>query len=195
VLSERRIERARQIEEASRAPALNSFGRLFPVLYADPPWRFDAPAVGGGRATELHYPTMSLAEICAVPVLDIAAPDSALFMWALPSMIPEACKVLAAWGFEWKTHGAWKKPRISTGFWVRNTLEDIIIATRGNMPPPAHVDSFLFEAPAGEHSEKPAEVRDRIAELYPGVARIELFARTPAPGWEAWGYEAPVKVL
>ena len=55
---------------------------------------------------------------------------------------------------------------------------------------PAHVDSFLFEAPAGRHSEKPAEVRDRITELYPNVARIERFARTAAPGWFAWGKEA-----
>jgi N6-adenosine-specific RNA methylase IME4 len=191
VVSERRTERARQIEEASSGVALNSFGRTFPILYADPPWRFEGPALTGSRVTELHYPTMSLTDICALPVHEIAAPDAVLFMWALPSMIPEALEVLTAWGFEWKTHGAWKKPRMSTGFWLRNTLEDIIIATRGNMVPPAHVDAFLFEAPAGAHSEKPAIVRQRIVELYPDVARIELFARTaPAPGWFVWGHEA-----
>jgi N6-adenosine-specific RNA methylase IME4 len=95
----------------------------------------------------------------------------------------------------WKTHGAWKKPRISTGFWLRNTLEDLVIATRGNMPPPAHVDSFVFEAPAGLRSEKPAVVRERIADLYPDVGRIELFARTAAPGWVAWGNEVPASIV
>jgi N6-adenosine-specific RNA methylase IME4 len=191
VTSERRIERARLIEEASSGQALNSFGRTFPVLLADPPWRFEAPTLIGSRAIELHYPTMPLAEICALPVEEIAADNAVLFLWALPSMIPEAIEVITAWGFRWKTHGAWRKPRMSTGFWLRNTLEDIIIATRGSMPPPAHVDAFLFEAPAGQHSEKPPEVRERIAELYPDCGRIELFARDAAPGWAAWGNQAP----
>jgi N6-adenosine-specific RNA methylase IME4/ParB-like chromosome segregation protein Spo0J len=191
VVSERRVERARTIEESASGLALNSFGRTFPVLYADPPWRFEGPPLTGSRMTELHYPTMTLADLCALPVADIAAPDSVLFMWALPSMIPEAIEVLTAWGFQWKTHGAWKKPRMSTGFWLRNTLEDIIIATRGNMVPPAHIDAFLFEAPAGRHSEKPDEVRERIGELYPDCGKIELFARTAAPGWHVWGNQAP----
>ena len=50
----------------------------YPIIYADPPWRYSAKKVQG--AAENHYPTMSIEELCALPVAELAAKDSALFM-------------------------------------------------------------------------------------------------------------------
>ena len=51
----------------------------YPIIYADPPWRYAQKGLQG--AAEHHYPTMSINELCALPVAELAAPDSALFMW------------------------------------------------------------------------------------------------------------------
>ena len=54
----------------------------------------------------------------------------------------------------------------------------------------ASVHSVIL-SPVQQHSRKPAETRDRIVELMGDLPRIELFAREAAPGWDAWGNEAP----
>ena len=54
-------------------------------------------------AAEKHYPTMSISDLCALPVADIAAVDSALFLWATFPQLPAALKLIRAWGFTYKT--------------------------------------------------------------------------------------------
>jgi N6-adenosine-specific RNA methylase IME4 len=193
VLAASRVERAETIERAAQHVPLSALGRTFPVLYADPPWAFQAWSAGGQqKAAEMHYPTMSVAEICALPVAEIAARDSVLFMWALPAMFPEALSVVSAWGFTFKTFAVWVKPSIACGHWFRGQHEPLIVATRGNMPPPSALHSSVFSGEtSGRHSEKPEAVRDWIAAAYPDVGRIELFARTASPGWVPWGNQAP----
>jgi N6-adenosine-specific RNA methylase IME4/ParB-like chromosome segregation protein Spo0J len=193
VLAATRTERVTAIELASNACALSALGRTFPVLYADPAWHFKAWSAGGQqKAAEMHYPTMTPAELAAMPVAEIAAANSVLFMWAVPALFPEALDVLKAWGFEYKTFAVWVKPRIACGHWLRGQHEPLIVATRGNMPPPPALHSSVFEGTtSGRHSEKPTTIRDWISEAYPDAAKIELFARTaPAPGWHVWGHEA-----
>ena len=46
----------------------------YEIIYADPPWRYSAKKVQG--AAENHYPTMSIDELCALPVAELAAPFS-----------------------------------------------------------------------------------------------------------------------
>ena len=103
---------------------------------------------------------------------------------------PQALRVVEAWSFVYKTNAIWAKDQIGLGYWLRNQHEHLIIATRGDMPPPAHARSSVFHGPSGRHSEKPASVRDWIRDAYPHVGRIELFAREAAPGWAVWGHEA-----
>ena len=69
----------------------------FSIIYADPPWRYEQKNRQG--SAELHYPTMSIEEICSLPVADLAAKDSVLFLWATFPQLPEALKVMTAWGF------------------------------------------------------------------------------------------------
>ena len=44
-------------------------------------------------------------------------------------------------------------------------------------------------APKREHSRKPDEVAERIEALYPNASKLEMFARTTRPGWDAFGNE------
>ena len=97
----------------------------YSVVYADPPWRYSAKKVQG--AAEQHYPTMSIDELCALPVADLAAPDSALFLWATFPQLPEALRLIHAWGFVYKTVAfVWLKQNRKSegwfyglGFWTR----------------------------------------------------------------------------
>lgn len=75
--------------------------KKYGIVYADPPWRYDMKR--GKGVAENHYPTMSMDEICALPVADLAAKDSALFLWATFPQLNEAFRVIEAWGFHYKT--------------------------------------------------------------------------------------------
>ena len=167
-------------------------GGTYPIIYADPPWRFNG--IWGSRGVENHYPTMALEDICALEVP--AAKDAALFLWSTASMQPEAFEVIAAWGFTYRTQFVWAKDRFGMGSYVRTQHEPLLIATRGAMPPPAAGDrpASLISAPRRAHSEKPEVVYGLIERMYPGAPRIELFARRGREGWAAWGAEAPEQV-
>ena len=78
-------------------------------------------------AAEKHYPTMSIADLCVLPVANIAAEDSTLFLWATFPQLPTALKLIRAWGFTYKTIAflCLKKNKKSDswfyglGFWTR----------------------------------------------------------------------------
>lgn len=175
------------------------------VIYADPPWSFrswsdkgknrapDAMVRQKGLA-ERHYATMSMADIKALPVAEVAAKDSALFLWAIDCMLPEALDLMQVWGFTFKTVAfTWVKqnrvsptPAIGLGYWTRGNPEMCLLGTRGKPRRLSAAVRQLVEAPRREHSRKPDEVRERIEALLPGPY-LELFARSTAPGWDAWG--------
>ncbi|MBI3183316.1 MAG: hypothetical protein HYZ28_14355 [Myxococcales bacterium] len=101
--------------------------------------------------------------------------------------------MLDAWGFRYLTALTWVKDRVGTGFWLRGQAEFLLLAKRGDFPPPAWGEAppgVLF-APRGRHSEKPSEVAELIERLYPELPKLELFARAARPGWSAWGNEVP----
>jgi N6-adenosine-specific RNA methylase IME4 len=169
--------------------------RKYGVILADPEWRFEVYSrdTGMDRAADNHYPTSATDAICARPVRDIAAMDCACFLWATVPMLPDALKVLAAWGFEYKSHCIWKKDRVGTGYWFRNAHELLLVGTRGNIPAPAMGTQFTscIEAPVGEHSAKPEIFLTMVEAYFPTLPKIELNRRGPArPGWDAWGNEA-----
>ena len=154
-------------------------------------------AKGLQGAAEKHYPTMGIDEICALPVADLAAPDSVLFLWATFPQLPEALRLINAWGFTYKSVAfVWlKKNRKSEswfyglGFWTRGNAEVCLLATRGHPKrQAANVHQFII-APIQEHSRKPDEARDKIVALMGDVPRVELFARQSPPGWDVWGNE------
>lgn len=167
--------------------------RRFVVIYADPPWRYENPPMGGSnRSIENHYPTMELEEICALPVGDIAHENSVLFLWATSPKLYECMKVLDAWGFVYRTDMVWIKDKIGMGYHVRGRHESLLIAKRGELPPPAAEDrpDSVIEAPRLEHSAKPPVLYDIIDRMYPGVRKLEMFQRAPRKGWCGWGNQA-----
>lgn len=167
----------------------------FTVLYADPCWRYERNGCQG--AAEKHYATMSIDELCALPVAELADKNAALFLWATFPMLPDALRVIHAWGFQYKSIGfLWlKKNRkadtwfFGLGFWTRGNAEVCLLATKGAPKrQSAKVHQFII-APLESHSKKPDAAREKIVELMGDVPRIELFARDQAPGWAALGNE------
>ena len=184
------------------------------AILADPPWRFatwnKATAVQkrGSKtayfASVAHYSTMTMPEMTALPVADIAARDCVLFMWIVWPMLSDAMALISAWGFEYKTCAfAWMKadasqvdlfadaitPRMLMGYWTRANSEVCLLATRGK-PKRQHADvrQGIVE-PVRDHSRKPDCIHDRIERLVAGPY-VELFARqSTRPGWEFWGNE------
>jgi N6-adenosine-specific RNA methylase IME4 len=169
----------------------------FNLIYADPPWTYADPCHSGERGACHKYPLMTLQVICALNVPAIAAPDCLLALWWVAPMPAEALEVVRAWGFELKTFKGftWHKrtknglSHFGMGNWTRANTEDCLFATRGKIRRAnAGVRQFI-DAPLGEHSEKPAEARQRLVQLMGDIPRIELFARSKTPGWAAWGNE------
>ena len=167
----------------------------YEIIYADPPWRYSAKKVQG--AEENHYPTMSIDELCALPVAELAAKDSALFMWATFPQLPEALRLIRAWGFTYKSVAfVWLKKNkkadswfYGLGFWTRANAEICLLATKGHPKrQAADIHQFII-SPIEAHSKKPDETRDKIVALMGDRPRVELFARQTPPGWDVWGNE------
>lgn len=166
------------------------------AILADPPWAFrtcSGKYATAHRCAEDHYATLSLGNLCSLPVPHLAAVNCALFMWAVDSHLDVAIELARAWGFAYKTVAfVWVKtaksgePRIGMGYWTRKSAEICILATKGS---PRRLDKGVRQvvmAPRREHSRKPDEVSGRIERLVVGPY-LELFARERHEGWDAWG--------
>jgi N6-adenosine-specific RNA methylase IME4 len=174
----------------------------FKAIYADPPWPFATWShKGQGRSGEAHYGTMTQEDMEAMPVAEIAAEDAVLFMWIVQTQIPQAVRLVEAWGFDLKSVAFyWGKGaglplfpddvllRMGMGMWTRAEFEQCWLATRGK-PKRLHADvrQGIIE-PRREHSRKPDCVHGRIERLVEGPY-LELFARAPRAGWTVWGNE------
>ncbi|MBD3177749.1 MAG: hypothetical protein GF320_21455 [Armatimonadia bacterium] len=178
----------------------------FGAILADPPWAFrnysdrwhaEHPE---SRWAGKHYGLLAREDLARIPVGDVAAPDCALFMWAIGSMLPHALDLMAAWGFCYKTVAfVWTKmvkdgsrPCCGMGHWTRQSVEYVLLGTRGRPRRRSRRVQQAILQPRGRHSEKPESVQDRIEELV-GGPYLELFARRARPGWACWGNEVPVK--
>ena len=176
----------------------------FDVIYADPPWTFRPWSnEGKDRSPEKHYDCMSLADIRALPVSDIAAENCALFLWVTDPLLPEGLKLMEAWGFKFKTIAfVWAKlnksapPTLWTendfftglGYWTRAHPELCLLGTRGKPKRVSKAVRRLVVSPRREHSRKPDEIAEKIDDLMGrDTSKIELFARTGRTGWTTWG--------
>jgi N6-adenosine-specific RNA methylase IME4 len=192
-----RKEAARRTERIARIAATANAGplprnRRWPVLLADPPWTYQF-SPSSSRAVENHYETLTLQEICDLPVGEIATADAVLFLWVPPPILMQAGDVLTAWGFSYRTGSVWVKDKIGLGHYFRQQHEHLLLAVRGDLPtPPQHVrPPSVITAPRREHSRKPDEAYAIIEAMYPDLPKIEFFARHARPGWDSWGNEAP----
>jgi len=180
-----------QIEALGAAPCSTLFG----VIYADPPWQYDSGTADPTRRIENHYQTMSDDEICEMEIP--AAKDSILYMWSVAPKLDSGIRVLASWGFKYKTCAVWDKVKVGMGFWFRGQHEILMVGTRGKVKPPEQElrISSVIKCPRGRHSAKPDYVRDKIAEWYPDVPKLEMFSRLKRPGWEVFGNQVEYDLL
>jgi N6-adenosine-specific RNA methylase IME4 len=188
----RREQRDREQAAVAEAVAQQLGHRLYNVIYADPPWRFEpySRLTGMDRAADNHYSTMGLE---AIKVLKVpAAKNCALLLWSTSPMLLHALEVMSAWGFAYRSKCVWVKERIGTGYWWRNQHETLLLGVKGRIPAPAPGTRFpsIICAPCGRHSEKPAVFAEMIERMFPDTSKLEMFARgLPREGWEGWGIE------
>jgi N6-adenosine-specific RNA methylase IME4 len=180
----------------------------FDVIYADPPWhyngkmQFDKTGKGVEQidhskkifisSAAFKYPTLKLDELKAIPVTAIARDDCLLFLWTTNPHLAQAIELGHAWGFEYKTVAfVWDKLSHNPGQYTLSNCELCLLFKRGKIPRPRGARNIqqLLRAPRGEHSAKPIEVAHAIERMFPTQKRIELFARRPMKGWEAWGLD------
>jgi N6-adenosine-specific RNA methylase IME4 len=187
---ERRGERIERVAAmANPSPGLPT--QRYPVIYADPPWRYEF-AETESRAIENQYPTMTLDDIRSLDVAGMSTDDAILFMWATSPKLAEAMSVIESWGFTYRSSAVWVKPQLGMGYYFRQQHELLLVATRGNIPAPAPADRprSVVTADRLEHSAKPAEFAEAIERMYPTLPKIELFCRSPRDGWAVWGNQS-----
>ncbi|MDS3860157.1 MT-A70 family methyltransferase [Thermosynechococcaceae cyanobacterium BACA0444] len=165
----------------------------YSCIIADPPWAYSNRQNG---AAAKHYPTMTAAQIKALPVSKLAERDCVLLLWATNPCLPNALDVIQAWGFTYKTAFPWIKLQnaesetlvYGTGYWIRGCSELILIASRGNAQAPRSSDLGILCSERFKHSRKPESLHDYAERNLPGPY-LELFARETRPGWDSFGNE------
>ncbi len=172
--------------------------KKYSIIYADPPWAYlwGKGKDGGHFAPEKHYSTMSTDEICALDIKRIATKNCALLMWATMPCLPDAIKVMQAWGFHYKTCAfTWIKtkkdgsPLAGMGSYTKANAELCLLGMRGHIKSADKTVRQVIMHPRMGHSVKSPIVRDAIVKLFGDVPKIELFARQYADGWDCWGNE------
>jgi N6-adenosine-specific RNA methylase IME4 len=160
----------------------------FRVIVIDPPWHYDKRPEDVSKRGVIPYPAMSLDEIAALPIANMAAEDCILWLWTTNAHLFDCPQLLSAWGFTHKTVLTWGKDRMGCGDWLRGQTEHCILAVRGKPVVGLSNQTTLLTAPVREHSRKPEEFYALVESLCPG-SKCELFQRTPRQGWVGHGNE------
>ncbi len=176
-------------------------GRRFHTILADPPWQFQNKT---GKVAPEHkrlsrYQTMSLDEICALPIALVCSSPSHLYLWVPNALLPEGLRVMQEWGFQYKSNIVWHKVRKDggpdgrgVGFYFRNTTEMLLFGVRGKHArtlAPGRRQVNIIKSMKREHSRKPDEQYKIIEACSPGPY-LELFARGSRKGWTSWGNQS-----
>lgn len=176
-------------------------GRKFKTVLADPPWQFQNRT---GKVAPEHrrlnrYPTMTLDDICDLPVSEVVEDTAHLYMWVPNALLPEGLRVMEAWGFQYKSNLVWHKIRKDggsdgrgVGFYFRNVTELILFGVRGKNARTLDAGRSqvnMIQTRKREHSRKPDEQYELIEACSPGPY-LELFARGERPKWAVWGNQA-----
>lgn len=173
----------------------------FKTIMADPPWQFQNRT--GKVAPEHHrlkrYSTLSLNEICELPVNFIADETAHLYLWVPNALLPDGLEVMRHWGFQYKSNIIWHKIRKDggsdgrgVGFYFRNVTEILLFGVKGKNArtlPPGRSQVNMIQSRKREHSRKPDEQYDLIESCSPGPY-LEMFSRGTRDGWTNWGNQA-----
>lgn len=177
----------------------------YSIIYADPPWQYDDQLGNDPKYGGITYATMKTRDIANLPVKDIRADNSLLFMWVTLPKLEDGFTVLRKWGFEYVTtvfiwikiydsgigkeiHELDQKDlRTGTGRWTNTNAEMVLLGKHGTMQRLNTNVKQLIISKINGHSAKPTETRDRIIQLAGDLPRVELFAREYCYGWTSLG--------
>ena len=164
--------------------------KKYQVIYADPPWQVSKiKRKCRPNQVTMDYPTMTLEDICALPISEIADDNSVLFLWTTHKWLPYSFMVMQLWGFKYQRTITWDKSNGMCLFGFHHRTEFLLFGYRGKLamyPRKKAVPTILsYKSP--RHSQKPDEIRNIVSKF--GDTRIELFARQATMGWDVWGNE------
>jgi N6-adenosine-specific RNA methylase IME4 len=187
----------RQLKVAKQAEAIRAEPPPLPgngpyrVIVVDPPWHYEKRHEDPSHRL-LPFPSMTIDDLRATKISDIAHADCVLWFWVTNAHMREAFEVLAAWGFEPKTILTWAKDRMGTGDWLRGQTEHCIMAVRGKPVVTLSNQTTLLHAPVRAHSQKPVEFYNLVESLCPSPRYADLFSRyRHNEKWDCHGDEAP----
>lgn len=170
--------------------------KKYKIITADPAWSYKDKQ---SNRPGIQYDTLSVEDLCRLPVKDVSDKDSILCLWVTYPQIQEGLKVMDSWGFSYKTKlFTWIKtnPKSGTKFWgmgryTRSNDEIMLLGKKGKgIPVKNHGIHSVQEHPILKHSEKPDLFRKLIVDLFEAedIPKIELFSRhSNLPGWDVWG--------
>lgn len=182
------LNHARKILASEAVKETPELTGKYRVIYADPPWSYGGSMNETYGTADKHYPTMSLDDLCIMPVPDITEDNAVLFLWVTSPLLEDAFKVINAWGFKYKASFVWDKVKHVMGHYNSVRHELLLICTKGScVPENMKLFDSVYEEERTEHSKKPEFFREVIDTIYPSGSRIELFARRPVEGWETYG--------
>jgi N6-adenosine-specific RNA methylase IME4 len=161
-------------------------GWRYGTIYADPPWPYGNQATRA--STDNHYETMSLEDIAALPIPELAADESHLHLWTTNGFLHEAIHLLEGWGFDFKSVFVWVKPQMGLGNYWRVSTEYLLLGVKGKKVFTTHEHPNWLSADREKHSKKPEQIRKLIESVSPGP-RLELFGREAHETWHVWGNE------
>jgi N6-adenosine-specific RNA methylase IME4 len=176
-------------------------GRQYATILADPPWQFQNRT---GKVAPEHrrlnrYTTMTLKDICDLPVANATTSTAHLYLWVPNALLPEGLRVMEAWGFSYKSNIIWHKIRKDggsdgrgVGFYFRNVTEVLLFGVRGKNArtlAAGRRQVNMIETRKREHSRKPDEQYALIESCSAGPY-LELFARGTRKNWTYWGNQA-----
>lgn len=185
----RRLKVARQAEAIRKEPPPLPGNGPYRVIVIDPPWPFEIHDEDPSHRAVYPYATMSIAQIAALRVADIAHEHCILWLWTTNFHMCEALSLAAGWGFEHKTILTWVKDKFGFGDWLRCQTEHVLMATRGKPTVQLTNQSTALFVPARAHSEKPDEFYALVERLCPAPRYCELFARRARENWDGHGDE------
>ena len=181
---EKRQENAEKI--AALSSPLEAQG-LFQTIVIDPAWDYseegDNDAFGRIKP---NYHTMSIEEITALPIAQIADESCHLYIWVTNRTFQKAFPLMDKWGFRYITCLTWIKPHFGVGNYYRSQTEHVLFGVKGQQPLKRHDVGTWFKAPSSEHSAKPDEFYS-LVETCSYAPYIDIFGRKERKGWTVWG--------
>jgi len=184
-----------QLKDKMKDVVIEKTDKKYRVFYADPPWKYnEVQHTDEGnfqmKTLGMHYPSMSIAELCELPISELSEENAVLFLWVTSPLLEECFPLIKAWGFKYKTSMVWDKVKHNVGNYVSVRHELLLICTKGSCTPDVKkLDDSVYSEERTEHSKKPEYFRSLIDKIYPNGNRIELFAREKYEDWDVWGNE------